>query len=224
MMAWLKDIWNSIDSRFEITPVLQKEITHKQVPKMEKWWDKWGLSCFGGLSLVLFAIQVVTGFVLLLYYIPHADYAFKSIVFMENQVAFGWLWRRLHAVGANLMVFTVIIHLLKVFYTGAYHKPREMHWLTGFFLFLMTLGTAFSGYVLPWSQMSFWAATVVTDAMAVIPFVGDWTVQFIRGGELITGVTLGRFFALHMGLPVVMLIFMGLHFMMIRKTGIAEPL
>jgi ubiquinol-cytochrome c reductase cytochrome b subunit len=143
---------------------------------------------------------------------------------MENQVAFGWLWRRLHAVGANLMVFTVIIHMLKVFYTGAYHKPREMHWLTGFFLFLMTLAMAFSGYVLPWSQMSFWAATVVTDAMTVIPFVGDWTVQFIRGGELITGVTLGRFFALHMAVPVVMLIFMGMHFMMIRKTGIAEPL
>jgi ubiquinol-cytochrome c reductase cytochrome b subunit len=223
-MAWLKSIWTEIDRRYEISPIIRKELTHKQVPRLYHWWDHAGLSCFGGLSLILFCIQVITGFILLVYYIPHADHAFKSIVFMENYVSFGWLWRRLHAVGANLMVFTVIVHLLKVFYTGAYRNPREGHWLTGFLLFLMTLGSAFSGYVLPWSQMSFWAATVVTDAMAVIPFVGEWLVQFIRGGELITGVTLGRFYMLHMTLPLVMMIVMGMHFMMIRKTGISEPL
>ncbi|NQS99010.1 MAG: cytochrome b N-terminal domain-containing protein [candidate division Zixibacteria bacterium] len=223
-MGWINTIWKSIDQRLEITPVIEKEMIHKQVPKLHRWWDHAGLSCFGGLSLVLFMVQLVSGFILLVYYIPHSDHAYNSIVFMENQVAFGWFWRRIHAVGSNLMVFTVIVHMLKVFYTGAYHNPREMHWLTGFFLFLMTLGSAFSGYILPWSQMSFWAATVVTDAMAVIPFLGEWTVQFIRGGELITGVTLGRFFALHMVLPVVMIVFMGMHFMMIRKTGISEPL
>ncbi|MFC1554727.1 cytochrome bc complex cytochrome b subunit [candidate division KSB1 bacterium] len=213
-----------IDERLEVVDMIKDEVTDKQVPTHARWWDKAGFSCFGGLSLVLFMVQAITGFILLIYYIPHPDHAFESLMFIENKVAYGWLFRRIHGIAANLMMITVIVHMLKVFFTGAYRKPREMHWLSGFTLFLLTLGLCFSGYVLPWTQMSFWATTVVTESMQVMPFVGGWIVEFLRGGAIVAGPTLGRFFMLHMILPVVMIAFMAAHFFMIRKTGIQEPL
>jgi ubiquinol-cytochrome c reductase cytochrome b subunit len=213
-----------IDERAGIKELVQDEVTGKQVPTHARWWDHAGLSCFGGLSFVLFMVQCVTGFILLIYYVPEPEHAFSSLMFIENNVAFGWLIRRTHGIAANLMMVTVIIHMLKVFFTGAYHKPRELHWLSGFMLFLLVLGLCFSGYVLPWTQMSFWATTVVTQSMQVMPFVGNWIMEFLRGGANVAGPTIGRFFMIHMFLPVVVIAFMAVHFFMIRKTGIQEPL
>ncbi len=223
-MSTMQKLVNYIDERLGIVELMNEELIEKPAPTHARWWDHAGLSCFGGLSFVLFIIQAITGFVLLIYYIPHPDHAYSSLMFIENNVAYGWLFRRIHAIAANLMMITVIVHMLKVFFTGAYHKPREMHWLSGFVLFLMTMGLCFSGYVLPWTQMAFWATTVVTESMQVVPFVGVWAMEFLRGGANVAGPTLGRFFMIHMALPAVMLIFLAAHFFMIRKTGIQEPL
>jgi len=213
-----------IDERLGIAELVREEVTDKQVPTHARWWDHAGFSCFGGLSLILFIVQAITGFILLIYYIPHPDYAYDSLMFIENNVAYGWLFRRIHGVAANLMMITVIVHMLKVFFTGAYHKPRELHWVSGFILFLLTMGLCFSGYVLPWTQMSFWATTVVTQSMQVVPFIGNWVMEFLRGGANVAGPTLGRFYMMHMVLPVVAILVMAGHFFMIRKTGIQEPL
>lgn len=223
-MSLTKKFIDYIDERLDIVELVKEEVIDKQVPTHARWWDHAGFSCFGGLSLVMFIVLTITGFILLAYYIPHPDHAFASVMFIENNVAYGWLFRRIHGIAASLMMITVTVHMMKVFLTGAYHKPREMHWLSGFVLFLLTLGMCFSGYVLPWTQMSFWATTVVTQSMQVIPFAGDWLMEFMRGGANVAGPTLGRFFMIHMVLPVVMILFMAAHFFMIRKTGIQEPL
>ncbi len=223
-MNVLQKITNFIDERFGIVELVREEVTDKQVPTHARWWDHAGFSCFGGLSLLLFIIQAITGFILLLHYIPHPDHAFASLMFIENNVAYGWLIRRIHGVAANLMMVTVIVHMLKVFFTGAYHKPRELHWVSGFILLMLTMGLCFSGYVLPWTQMAFWATTVVTQSMQVFPFVGNWIMEFIRGGANVAGPTLGLFYMIHMALSAVMLLFLAAHFLMIRKTGIQEPL
>ncbi|MFC1477584.1 cytochrome bc complex cytochrome b subunit [candidate division KSB1 bacterium] len=223
-MSATQKLIDYIDERLGILEIVRDEMTDKQVPTHARWWDHAGFSCFGGLSLVLFIVQAITGFFLLIYYIPEPDHAFASLMFVENNVAYGWLFRRIHGIAANLMMITVIVHMLKVFFTGAYHKPREMHWLSGFTLFLLTMGLCFSGYVLPWTQMAFWATTVVTESMQVIPYIGVGLMEFLRGGANVAGPTLGRFFMLHMVLPAVTLIFLAAHFFMIRKTGIQEPL
>ena len=220
----LKKMIDFVDERFGVNDLVKEEVTEKQVPTHARWWDHAGLSCFGGLSLILFIVQAITGFILLIHYKPHPDLAYASLMFIENNVAFGWLIRRIHGIAANLMMITVIVHMLKVFFTGAYHKPRELHWISGFILFLLTMGLCFSGYVLPWTQMAFWATTVVTQSMQVMPFIGDWIMEFIRGGANVAGPTLGFFFMLHMVLPVIAILFLAAHFVMIRKTGIQEPL
>ena len=223
-MSATKKVIDFVDERFGIVELVRDEVIEKQVPKHARWWDHAGFSCFGGLSLILFITQAITGFILLLHYIPHPDYAYSSIMFIENNVAFGWFLRRTHAIAANLMMITVIVHMMKVFFTGAYHKPRELHWVSGFILFLFTMGLCFSGYVLPWTQMSFWATTVVTQSMQVFPVIGNWVMEFMRGGANVAGPTLHLFFMIHMALPAIMLLFLVGHFVMIRKTGIQEPL
>jgi len=211
-----------IDERTGIREFIREEITGKQAPKLRNWYDY--LGCFGGVSLIFYLIMVITGFLLLIYYIPSPREAFESIEHIENHVKFGWLFRRIHAVGANVMIFLVILHMMKVLITGAYKPPRELHWISGFALLLMTLLMCISGYLLPWTQLSFWAVTVLTNSFAVIPLVGDDLVQLVRGGSSVTGATLGRFFALHLATAALMVLFLVFHFFMIRKTGIQQPL
>lgn len=211
-----------IDERTGIRDFVREEVIEKQAPKLRSWYDY--LGCFGGVSFVFFIIMVFTGFFLLIYYIPSPEEAFDSIVHIENNLKFGWLFRRLHAVGANVMIILVLIHMMKVLITGAYQPPRELHWLSGFALLLMSLLMGISGYLLPWTQLSFWAVTVLTNSFAVIPFMGDDLVQLVRGGTLVSGATLGRFFALHLFIAALMVVFLIFHFFMIRKTGIREPL
>lgn len=204
--------------------LLHEEVIDKTAPAPVHWWDYAGLSCFGGLTFVFFSVQVITGLFLLVYYQPHPEYAYSSVQFIDSYVKMGWFIRRAHAICSNLMMITVITHMLKVFFTGAYKNPREMHWVSGFILLLFTLGACFTGYSLPWNQMSFWALTVVTNSLGAIPVVGSTLVEFVRGGVNVTGTTLLRFFAFHLMIPVIMVIFLAAHFYMIRKTGISEPL
>ncbi|MBI2875778.1 MAG: cytochrome b N-terminal domain-containing protein [Candidatus Tectomicrobia bacterium] len=211
-----------IDERTEIRELIREEVTEKRAPRLRGWTGY--LGCFGGVSLVFYLMMVMSGLFLLIYYIPSPQEAFASIEHIENQVKFGWLFRRIHAVGANFMIFLVILHMMKVLVTGAYKPPRELHWISGFTLLMMTLILGISGYLLPWTQLSFWAVTVLTSSLAVIPLVGDDLVLLVRGGPLVTGATLGRFFALHLATAAVMVLFLAFHFWMIRKTGAQAPL
>jgi len=212
-----------LDERLGVRQIIKDEITEKVVPRHRKWHDYFG--CFGGLSFVFFIIQVLSGIFLLIYYVPHPDYAYQSIQNIDNRIAFGWLVRRVHAVGANFMILLVMIHMLRVLFTGAYKKPRELHWVSGVCLLFLTLAMGFSGYLLPWTQLSYWAATVGTNIPGSIPFIGPFLVKLVRGGDVVDAKTLGRFFAMHVCvLPALIAGFMGLHFLMIRKTGISEPL
>ncbi len=224
-----------IDQRTGLVELTEHEVLTKNSPKHRGWYDYTG--CFGGMSLVFFLIQVLSGMFLLVHYVPKADIryeaddrivsvgAFTSVQRITSEEPMGWLVRRVHGVGSNFMLICVLIHLLRVLYTGAYKSPRELHWVSGVFLLFMVLAMNLSGYLLPWSQLSFWASAVATEAPGAVPWIGPYIVEFMRGGSEITGDTLGRFFAIHVWiLPAIMLIFMLLHFMMIRKTGINEPL
>jgi quinol-cytochrome oxidoreductase complex cytochrome b subunit len=212
-----------LDERIGYRAIVRQELTEKPAPRHLSFMD--AIGCLGGLSLVLFIIQVVTGVFLMMFYVPHVDKAFESVDAIDAGVAFGWFLRRIHIVAASMMVVTVTLHMIKVWLTGAYKPPRELHWVSGFVLLLLTLGLAFTGYLLPWTQLAFWAATVVANAVEVLPFVGETLGDLMRGGDSIAQPTLVRFYAFHVAvLPGIMLLFLLGHFWMIRRTGIAEPL
>ncbi len=217
----LKDrILDWFDERYHIKEFLDEEVFEKPAPGHLTW-----LNCFGGISLSIFIFQVLTGMMLMTYYRPTVKEAYKSVQYIRNNIPDGWFIQHMHSVGATLMIITVFIHMAKVFQIQAYKKPRELHWVSGVFLLLFTLTMSLTGYLLPWSQLSYWAATVATEVPRNIPFVGDFIVELIRGGDTITGVTLTRFYAIHVViLPLTLSIFMGLHFLMIRRTGISTPI
>jgi quinol-cytochrome oxidoreductase complex cytochrome b subunit len=212
-----------LDERIGFRNVVRQELTEKPAPRHLSFMDAVG--CLGGLSFVLFIFLVVSGAFLMLFYVPHVDQAFSSIESIDSGVQFGWLVRRIHIAASTLMVITVTLHMIKVWLTGAYKPPRELHWVSGFVLLLLTLSMAFSGYLLPWTQMSFWAATVVANAVEVLPVAGPYLSELMRGGDTIAQPTLLRFYGFHVAvLPGIMVLFLLGHFWMIRRTGIAEPL
>jgi hypothetical protein len=211
---------NWVDERYQLKEPLTKALT-KPVPTFAtRWWY-----CLGGLSFALFGIQAVTGIMLAFYYQPTPEGAYASIQFIETQVRFGAAIRFIHHWAANGMVVMVIAHLVRVFITGAFKPPRELNWMSGVFLLVLTLAFGFTGYLLPWDQTAYWASTVGTEIAGAEPGIGTLALIFLRGGWEISGVTLSRFYALHiMVLPIVVLVFLGAHFLMIRRQGIARPL
>ena len=181
--------------------------------------------CFGGIAFVLFLILAATGVLLAIYYQPTPDTAYQSVVDISTLVQFGWWIRSIHHWAAGAMVLLVFIHLLRVFFTGAYKAPRELNWLTGVALFMLTLGFGFTGYLLPWDQKAYWATKVGTDIAGSVPILGHFTLVSLRGGEQISAATLGRFYDLHvLVLPAVIVIFLIGHFWMIRRQGISGRL
>lgn len=180
---------------------------------------------FGGITLILFVNQVISGVLLLFYYKPGAESAFESVQFIMTKVPFGWLIRSLHSWGANVMVFFLFIHMFSTFFMKAYRRPREITWLTGVGLLFCALGFGFSGYLLPWNELAFFATKVGTEITSVIPVVGKPILSFLRGGEHVTGATLNRFFAIHVAvLPAVTIIILGVHLLLIQTQGNAVPL
>jgi quinol-cytochrome oxidoreductase complex cytochrome b subunit len=181
--------------------------------------------CFGGIAFVLFGILAITGILLAVYYQPTPEGAYQSVLNISTHVQFGWWVRSIHKWAASGMVLLVLIHMLRVFFTGAYKRPREMNWLTGVVLLLLTFGFGFTGYLLPWDQRAYWATKVGTDIAGSTPVLGHFLLVSLRGGENISGATLGRFFTLHvLVLPVVIILFLGGHFWMIRRHGISGRL
>ncbi len=180
---------------------------------------------FGGISLFLFIVQVLTGILLLMYYRPGADSAFESVRFIISNVSFGWLIRSLHSWSANLMVFAVFIHMFSVYFTSAYRKPRELTWLSGMALLGLTMAFGFSGYLLPWNELAFFATRVGTGMAGAMPGLGEQVLIIMRGGEEVTGATIGRFFALHVAiLPGTTVLVLSAHLLFLQRQGMSEPL
>jgi cytochrome b6 len=162
---------------------------------------------------------------LLFYYRPTAESAFESVQFIMTQVRFGWLIRSIHSWSANLMVAAAFVHLFSVFFLRAYRKPRELTWVTGVLMFFLVLGFGFSGYLLPWNELAFFATKVGTEIVAVVPFVGKYLMVFLRGGEEVTGATLTRFFGIHVAvLPMLFFLFLAFHLLVVQVQGMSVPL
>ncbi len=218
-MALFKKIFDWIDLRIGAREILQKELTGYLLPRNINAWYS-----LGSILLVAFALQVLSGMLLLIYYVPDADKAFKSVGYIMNEVPFGWLIRMCHAVGSNMMVLALLLHMLSVLVMGSYKRPRELNWLTGFILFGMVQGISLTGYLLPWSQLSFWATTVATNTANAIPVIGPYLVEFLRGSVLVGPPTLGRFFALHVAvIPAAIAALIGAHLFLLKRTGVSTP-
>jgi cytochrome b6 len=178
----------------------------------------------GGMTLFLFLVQVFTGILLLLYYRPSANEAFESVQYIMTEVQFGWLVRSIHSWAANLMVLTAFAHMFSVLFLRAYRKPRELTWVSGMLLLFLVLGFGFSGYLLPWNELAFFATKVGTDIVGAVPLVGDWLKVFLRGGEDVTGATLTRFFGFHVAvLPGLTTLLLLAHLLLVQRFGISVP-
>jgi len=178
----------------------------------------------GGMTLFLFLLQVATGILLLLYYRASAEEAFESVQFIMAKVPFGWLIRSIHSWSANLLVFVLFVHMFSVFFLKAYRRPRELTWISGMFLLFLMLGFGFSGYLLPWNKLAFFATQVGTDIAGAVPVVGHFLLRFLRGGEHVTGGTLTRFYGIHVAvLPALTTALLGLHLLLVQKHGMSEP-
>ena len=192
----------------------------KDVPiHRHSFWYYWG-----GMTLFLFGIQVSTGILLLLYYRASADEAYESVRFIMTQVSFGWLIRSIHSWSANLMIAAAMIHMFSTFLMKAYRQPREATWLSGMVLLGLSLAFGFSGYLLPWNQLAFFATKVGTDITGAVPVVGDFMLRFLRGGEHISGGTLTRFFGFHVAvLPAIATLMVAVHLYLVQRHGMSVP-
>jgi cytochrome b6 len=178
----------------------------------------------GGMTLFFFIVQVATGILLMLYYRPSAEEAYESVQFLVTQVPFGWLIRSIHSWSANLMVAAALIHLFSVVFMRAYRPPRELTWLSGFALLVLALGFGFSGYLLPWNKLAYFATRVGTDIAGAVPVVGHFVLRFLRGGDHVTGGTLSRFYGWHVAiLPAIATSLLLLHLVLVQKHGMSVP-
>jgi quinol-cytochrome oxidoreductase complex cytochrome b subunit len=179
---------------------------------------------FGGMTLFLFGVQVVTGILLLLYYRPSQENAFESVQFIMTEVQFGWLIRSIHSWSANLMIATLFIHLFSVYFMRAYRSPRELTWVSGVLLLFIAVCFGFSGYLLPWNKLAFFATKVGTDIAGDVPVVGKFMLRFLRGGEDVTGATLTRFFGFHVAvLPAASTALLAVHLLLVQLHGMSVP-
>jgi quinol-cytochrome oxidoreductase complex cytochrome b subunit len=182
-----------------------------------KFTHTWGL---GGMSLVLFTLLLLTGVLLMFVYEPVPAGAHGSVLRLQTEVRFGQFVRNIHHWSANLLIFVAVLHLLRVYFTGAFHGARQFNWVIGLFLLVAILGAGFTGYLLPWDQLSYWAITISTAMIAYVPGIGVWLQQSVRGGEEIGGATLLNFYTLHTTLiPALLIIVMAFHFWRVRKAG-----
>lgn len=206
-----------LDQRLAIRKLMEVMMTKYWVPKNINF-----LWAMGVVLLTLFSLLVVSGFFLLMYYKPDVNLAFDSVNHtIMSEVAFGWLWRHIHAVAASMIFLIIYIHMFVAIYYGSFKKGREMVWIGGMLLFVLFSAEAFSGYMLPWGQMSYWAAAVITNLFGGIPFIGPDVVEWVRGNFVVADSTLTRFFMLHVCLlPIVIIGVIALHFYTLRMPHV----
>jgi ubiquinol-cytochrome c reductase cytochrome b subunit len=179
---------------------------------------------FGGIAMFLFMIQATTGTLLSLYFKGTPEAAYKSVQFITSDVNFGWLIRSIHHWGADLMILFVVLHLLRIFFQAAYKYPRQMIWVVGMLLLMVTMGFGFTGYLLPWDQRAYWATVVGTEIAGGVPVIGEPVQMLLRGGADVTGDTMSRFFGIHvLVLPILLASLLALHLMLVHQMGLASP-
>lgn len=214
-------LWTWLDERFDLAAI-ERFARHKEVPVGHHslfWYF------LGGLTLFFFVVQIVSGVLLLMYYQAGESTSYESLRHIVTQVPFGWLVRSIHCWSAHLMILSLMLHMWSVFFLRAYRKPRELTWLTGIALFGIALGFGFSGYLLPWNELAFFATAVGTDSVKSIPGIGEWLLRVLRGGDEVSIRTLYRFYAIHVCvLPIATFAVVGVHLLFIQKQGMAEPL
>ncbi len=216
MLAGLKK-W--LEVRIGLSELVKSQLTEYRVPRNINLFYTLGF-----VALAAFVLQVVTGLLLLIFYVPDGARAFKSVQRIMTTIPYGWLFRLMHVVGSNILMAVVLVHMLSVFFMNSYKKPRELTWITGALLLLITVTFCLSGYLLPWSQLSYWGTTIVTTIPTAFPYVGSFVAELLRGGPTVSGTTLGRFFALHVGfLPAALLVVLSLHLFLIRRIGVSAP-
>lgn len=214
-------LWHWFDERFDLEGVMAF-VRHKEVPlgSHSLFWY-----FLGGVTLFFFTVQIATGILLLMYYQAGEATSYESMRYVVTKVPFGWLVRSVHCWSAHLMILCLLAHMWSVFFLRAYRKPRELTWFTGIGLFGLTLGFGFSGYLLPWNELAFFATAVGTDSVKSVPVVGEWLLRVLRGGDEVSIRTLYRFFALHVCiLPIATFGVVGIHVALIQKQGMARPL
>ena len=217
-MRLMQQIGEWLDERLQLAATLRETAEHP-VPRETASW----FYVFGSAALVVFMMQIITGILLAMIYVPSAGEAWNSLQTLNHSIALGWYIRALHGWGSNFMVAIVLIHMVQVFLFGAFKYPRELTWIVGIFLLLMTLGMAFSGQVLRFDQDAFWGIGIGASISSRVPIVGPWVVYLLLGGPIIAGSTLSRFFALHVFvIPGMLIAFIGLHLLMVLKLGINE--
>ena len=208
-----------IDHRLPVFTFLHHEMHEYPTPKnLNYWWN------FGSLAGITLVIMIVTGIILSMHYTAHVDHAFQSVERIMRDVNYGWLIRYIHANGASFFFIVVYIHIFRGLYYGSYKAPRELLWMLGVVILLLMMATAFMGYVLPWGQMSFWGATVITNLFSAIPLVGESIVTLLWGGFSVDNPTLNRFFSLHYLLPFVIVGVVVLHIVALHRFGSNNPL
>jgi cytochrome b6 len=212
-------VFRWLDERLRLSFVLEA-IRAKTVPSHRYSF----IYFFGGMALFLLVIQLVTGVLLTLYYKPSADVAFESVEQIMTTVPFGWLVRSIHSWAANLLVFVAFAHLVSVYLAKAYRPPREITWISGCILLFLLMGFGFSGYLLPWNELAFFATKVGTQIAGSVPLIGEWIVRLLRGGDRVTGATLSRFYAVHVAiLPAATALLLGLHLLLVQLQGMSVP-
>ena len=208
-----------IDYRLPFVAMVEHELHEYPTPRnLSYWWN------FGSLSGIMLVVMIVTGIFLAMQYTPHADLAFDSVERIMRDVDYGWMLRYAHMNGASMFFALLYIHMFRGLYYGSYKQPRELLWILGVIILILAIMTAFMGYVLPWGQMSYWAATVITNLFSAIPLIGQNIVTFLWGGFTVGNPTLNRFYALHYLLPFVILAVVLLHLIALHRFGSNNPL
>lgn len=217
--TYLNKVYDWFEERLEIQAIAD-DITSKYVPPHVNIFY-----CLGGITLTCFLVQVATGFAMTFYYRPTVAEAFASVQYIMTEANFGWLIRSVHRWSASMMVLMMILHVFRVYLTGGFKKPRELTWLTGVVLAVLTASFGVTGYSLPWDQIGYWAVKIVTGVPEALPLIGSSLVELLRGSASVGQSTLTRFYSLHtFVLPLITAVFMLMHFPMIRKQGISGPL
>ncbi|MDI9347274.1 MAG: cytochrome b N-terminal domain-containing protein [Methylacidiphilales bacterium] len=208
-----------VEKRLPLASIAKSQLVDYFAPKNFNFWY-----FFGSLALLVLVMQIITGIYLTMYYKSSAADAFASVEYIMRDVSWGWLMRYMHAVGASSFFIVIYLHMFRAFLYGSYKEPRELLWVIGMFLYLLLMAEAFMGYLLPWGQMSYWGAQVITELFGAIPFVGSTLTEYLRGDFVVSESTLSRFFALHViALPMAILGVVFLHLMSLRTVGSNNP-
>ncbi len=223
----IQKIYDWIDERVDVTPIW-RDIADHEVPEHVNpaYHFSAFVYCFGGLTFFVVVIQVLSGMFLTMYYVPDIENAWKSVYYLQTEVAHGQIVRGMHHWGASVVIVMLLLHTLRVFFQGAYKKPRELNWMVGVLIFFVMLALGFTGYLLPWDNKAYFATQVGLEMAEQVPFIGTQLKTLLSGDPTIVGAqTLARFFAIHVFfLPAALFVLLAIHFILIRRQGIAGPL